>query len=70
MAGKLRSASVGEAVCGRAAVSPTQPAAAPATEKARLYCPLEMTRTEAMARIGEIAASRRSTSRSTVAGTR
>jgi hypothetical protein len=70
MAGNDSSARVGAAVCGRAAVSPTQPAAAPAIEKARLYWPPEMTRTDAMARIGEMAASRRSTSRSTVAGTR
>jgi hypothetical protein len=37
MAGKLISESVGPAVCGRAAVSPTQPVAVPVVEKARLY---------------------------------
>jgi hypothetical protein len=49
---------------------PTQPEAAPAVEKARLYCPPEITRTDEMARIGEMAASRRNTSRSTFSGTR
>jgi hypothetical protein len=53
MAGKLISESVGLAVCGRAAVSPTQPVAGPVVEKARLYCPPEITRTDEMARIGE-----------------
>ena len=70
MAGKLISESVGLAVCGRAAVSPTQPVAGPVVEKARLYCPPEITRTAEMARIGDTLARRRSTSRSTVSGTR
>lgn len=70
MAGKLISDRVGLAVCGRAAVSATQPEAAPAVEKARLYCPPEIVLTEEIARIGEIAASLRSTSRSTFSGTR
>ena len=70
MAGKVSSARVGAPVCGRGAPSPTQPDAAPDTAWATLYWPPEISRTEAMERIGEISASRRSTSRSMSPGAR
>jgi hypothetical protein len=57
-------------VCGREAVSATQPVAAPVMANGFLSTPVETWRTEAMERIGEISASRRPISRSVSSGTR
>ncbi len=55
---------------GRAAVSDTQPVTGAPVETARLYWPPEICCTLAMARIGESTASRCSTVRSRLSGTR
>ena len=69
MVGKSIAARVGASVCVRAAVSATQPVAAPAVVIGLRYTLAPIWRTLAMVRIGEALASTRSMVRSISSGT-
>ena len=70
MVGNASSASVGALVCGRAAVSPTQPVAAPVMANGFLYTEPDTWRMPAMARMGEMSFNAVFTVRSVSSGTR
>ena len=70
MVGKVSSASVGELVSGRVAVSATQPVDGPVMAKGFLYTLALTTRLPAIARIGEMFFTPRITAASVSSGTR